>query len=330
MYALDELLAFDHVMRSGSLTRSARTLDLAKSTLSRRISQLERQLGQPLLRRQSNRLLPTEAGQLFHAYCRQILELAEQGRQALDELSEEVSGELRVATHNALARSWLSKSLAAFMDCHPGIRLTLQTSTTPPLSADTQAVTVWLGEVPGCELRQETLGWLGRGLYGHPDYFARCGEPRHPSELPRHAWIDLLGETEQGLTLTHPARGEFHFQPPDSRFRVDQHTLQGDAIARGHGLGMMPHWLATMRERAHPGSLVHCLPEWSATPVPVTLLYAFGPRPRRVTALLDCLHQSVPSEWRPAGPSQVRGASPAESCQLGVADTATNRCGFSP
>ena len=329
MYDLDELLAFDHVMRSGSLTRSARTLDLAKSTLSRRISQLERQLGQPLLRRQSNRLLPTEAGQLFHAYCRQILELAEQGRQALDELSEEVSGELHVATHNALARSWLSSSLAAFMDCHPSVRLTLQTRSMPPLSADSQALTVWLGEVPGCELRQEVLGWLGRGLYGHPDYFARRSEPQHPRELARHAWIDLLGETEQGLTLTHPARGEFHFQPPDSRFRVDQHTLHGDAIARGHGLGMMPHWLASMRERSHPGSLVRCLPEWSAAPVPVTLLYAFGPRPRRISALRDFLLQSTPPEWRPAELSHAHGASQSEPRQLGVADTATNRCGFS-
>ncbi|EWG99255.1 LysR family transcriptional regulator [Halomonas sp. BC04] len=330
MYDLDELLAFDHVMRSGSLTRSARTLDLAKSTLSRRISQLERQLGQPLLRRQSNRLLPTEAGQLFHAYCRQILELAEQGRQALDELSEEVSGELHVVTHNALARSWLSRLLAAFMDTHPGIRLTLQTCTTPPLSADSQALTVWLGEVPGGELRQEVLGWLDRGLYGHPDYFVRCGEPQHPRELTRHAWIDLLGETEQGLTLTHPAQGEFRFQPPNSRFRVDQHMLHGDAIARGHGLGMIPAWLATLREHAHPGSLVRCLPEWSAAPLPVTLLYAFGPRPRRVSALLDFLHQSAPAEWQPAEPSHVHGASPTEPRQLSVANTATNRCGFSP
>ncbi|EWG98870.1 LysR family transcriptional regulator [Halomonas sp. BC04] len=330
MYDLDELLAFDHVMRSGSLTRTARTLDLAKSTLSRRISQLERQLGQPLLRRQSNRLLPTEAGQLFHGYCHQILELAEQGRQALDELSDEVSGELHVVAHNALARSWLSRLLAAFMDGHPGIRLTLQTGNTPPLSADSQALTVWLGEVPGGELRQEVLGWLDRGLYGHPDYFTRYGDPQHPHELARHAWIDLLGETEQGLTLTHPAQGAFRFQPPNSRFRVDQHMLHGDAIARGHGLGMMPEWLATLRERAHPGSLVRCLPEWRAAPVPVTLLYAFGPRPRRVSALLDYLRQSTPPEWHPAGVSHAHGASPGAPHRLGVSETATSRCGFSP
>ncbi|WP_104203343.1 LysR family transcriptional regulator [Billgrantia saliphila] len=312
MYDLDELLAFDHVMRSGSLTRSAHALGLAKSTLSRRISQLERQLGQPLLRRQSNRLLPTEAGQLFLTYCQQILTLAEQGRQALDELSEEVCGELFVATHNALARSWLAARLAAFMEMHPGIRLTLQTPSAPPMAADSQAVTVWLGEVHGSELHQETLGWLSRGLYAHPDYLNRHGRPDHPRELGRHTWIDLLGETDQGLTLNHPQLGEYCFQPPDTRFRVDQQTLHGDAIARGHGLGIMPDWLAAARERAHPGSLVRCLPEWAAPALPVTLLYAYGPQPRRVSALLGFLRQTSPAEWIREIPAREK---PSKSAQ---------------
>ncbi len=316
MHDFDELVAFDHVMRSGSLTRSARALSLAKSTLSRRISQLERQLGQPLLRRQSNRLLPTEAGQLFHAYCRQILELAEQSQQALEELSEEVSGDLHVAAHNALARSWLASSLAQFMERHPDIHLTLQTCTTPPLAAESQSLTLWVGEVTGSELRQEVVGWLSRSLYGHPDYFARHGHPQHPRELARHAWIDLLGETEQGLLLRHPEQGEFGFQPPASRFRVDQQTLHGDAIARGHGLGVMPDWMADARERAHPGTLERCLAEWSAPPLPVVLLYPYGRRPRRLSALLAFLRQAAPAEWLPAheGDSSATRGEAAARC----------------
>ncbi|KAA0010359.1 LysR family transcriptional regulator [Billgrantia pellis] len=318
MHDFDELLAFDHVMRSGSLTRSARALNLAKSTLSRRISQLERQLGQTLLRRQSNRLLPTEAGQLFHSYCRQILELAEQGRQALEELSEEVSGELLVTTHNALARSWLASRLSTFMDMHPGIRLTLQVHGAPPMKADSQAVGIWLGEVLGSELHQETLGWLSCGLYAHPSYLVRHGAPQHPRELSRHAWIDLLGETEQGLTLSHPTQGEFRFQPPDSRFRVDQQMLHGDAISQGHGLGVMPDWLASARERAHPGSLVRCLPEWSASPLPVTLLYAYGPRPRRLSALLGFLRQATPAEWVRDAKENLEGSVPSSQVISGT------------
>lgn len=297
MHDFDELAAFDTVMTLGSLTQSARKLGLAKSTLSRRIAQLERRLGQSLLRRQSNRLLPTEAGELFHVYCRQILELAEQGRQALQELSEEVSGDVQLVTHYALARSWLAARLAEFMQRYPRILVTLKTCSAPPMDAENTGVTVWLGQVGETKLHQETLGWLSRGLYAHPDYLARRGQPQHPAELAQHAWIDLLGETDQGLTLIHPHQGEFCFQPPGSRLRVDQQILHVDAIADGHGLGIMPDWLAAERKRAHPDSLTRCLPEWSAPPVPVTLLYPYGPRPRRLSALLSFLQQRTPEEW---------------------------------
>ncbi|MCG6658810.1 LysR family transcriptional regulator [Halomonas campisalis] len=315
MYDLAELTSFAQVMQTGSLTRSAQQLGVAKSTLSRRIAQLENQLGQPLLRRQSNRLLPTEAGLMFHGYCLRILELAEQGQRALNELHQEISGELVVEAHNALARSWLASQLAAFMEAHPGIRLTLQTCHAPPDAPDSPVICLWLGAIPPSALRQETLTWLGRGLYGHPDYLARHGHPRHPEELSRHAWIDLLGETECGLTLSHPDEGDYHFQPPDSRFRVDQHMLHGDAIARGHGLGLMPHWLAAKREAAHPGSLHACLPDWQAPPIPVTLLHAYGQQPRKVSALLDHLRQTMPQEWQ----SSPRGGAPSRPPRLAPA-----------
>lgn len=324
MYDFDELAAFDTVMTLGSLTHSARKLGLAKSTLSRRITQLERRLGQPLLRRQSNRLLPTEAGQLFHAYCQQILETAEQGRQALEELSEEISGKLQVITHNALARSWLAPCLAEFMHHYSNVRVTLQTGSVSPVSLEGSSVAVWLGETSESGFRQDTLGWLSRGIYAHPDYLARHGRPQHPEALAQHAWIDLLGEAEHGLILAHRQQGEFCFQPPESRFSVDQQTLQGDAIALGHGIGIMPDWLAARRKRAHPGSLTRCLPEWSAPPLPVTLLYTYGPRPRRLSTLLAFLQQHTPEEWS-AAPEEPTPSHDTPH-QTAVANCATQRC----
>lgn len=299
MHDLDELAAFAAIMESGSLTRSARALGLAKSTLSRRISQLETRLGQPLLRRQANRLIPTEAGRLFHGYCREILALAERSQEALNELRREVSGELTLEVHHVLARSWLAPTMEAFMARHPGIQLALRTRDVPPATPDTHAVTLWVGEAPEIGLRRESLGRLTRGLYAHPDYLARHGAPTHPGDLARHAWIDLLGTTQDGLLLHHPEAGSHRFQPPRSRLQVDLPVLHVDAIARGQGLGVLPHWLADRREAHHPGQLVLCLPDWQPTSLPVTLHYAYGHQPRRVSALLDFLRGATPPAWRP-------------------------------
>lgn len=184
MHDFDELNAFAAVMESRSLTRSARELGLAKSTLSRRISQLEGRLGQPLLRRQANRLIPTDAGLVFHDYCRDLLALAERSRAALEALREDVSGELTLEAHCALARCWLAPVVTDFMTQHPDVALTLRTRETLPESPDSHGVHVWLGAVPDIGLRQESLGDLTRGLYAHPDYLARHGTPWHAPTPP--------------------------------------------------------------------------------------------------------------------------------------------------
>ncbi|ERS88482.1 LysR family transcriptional regulator [Halomonas sp. PBN3] len=300
MHDFDELAAFDAVMASGSLTRSARELGLAKSTLSRRISQLESRLGQTLLRRQANRLIPTEAGLLFHDYCREMLRLASRSREALADLAEAVRGRITLAVHSSLARSWAAGVAEDFLARHPEVELTLQAREQAVCSPESQCVQVWLGEVPTeASLRSEPLGRLARHLYASPDYLARHGAPAHPEALAHHAWIDLLGTTHAGLTLHRSDQSAFCFRPPRSRLRVDLPVLHVDAIARGQGIGVLPEWIVAAREAHHPGELVACLPAWRPTPLAVTLLYPYGQRPRRVDALLDCLRRAVPEAWRP-------------------------------
>ncbi|QJQ95891.1 MULTISPECIES: LysR family transcriptional regulator [Halomonadaceae] len=298
MHDLDELAAFVAVMESGSLTQSARTLGVAKSTLSRRINQLESRLSQPLLRRQANRLIPTEAGTLFHAYSQQILRLAEQAQQALEALREEVSGELIVYTHEGFARGWLASQMEAFAERYPGIRLTLRTQLSPPQRPEDAPLCLWLGPPPECGLRQENLGIMRRGLYAHPAYLARYGTPTHPRQLADHAWVDLIREGEDGVFLQHADEGEYHLIPPRTWLSVDQHALHIDAIARGKGIGIMPHWMAQQRLKHHPDTLTRCLEAWHPAPLPVTLLYAFGRQPCKVSTLLKHLRQSIPDAWR--------------------------------
>ncbi|BES69132.1 LysR family transcriptional regulator [Marinobacter nanhaiticus D15-8W] len=297
MYDLKELEAFASVIRSGSLTASARDLNLPKSTLSRRIRQLETSLGQSLLRRESNRLIPTEAGHVFYRYCHEILALASRGQEALDELREQISGELTLRAHGAFSRGWFTRQVESFMSEHPGIRVVLQTQVTAPTQAQSEGICLWLGEMEDCGMRQELLGSLTQGIYGQPEYLARRGRPEHPQALGAHAWVDLLGTSGDGVVLQHPREGVYPLSPPASYLKVDQLTLQGDAIARGRGLGLMPHWLADLRAQAHPGTLELCLPEWHGPALPIWLVYPHGHLPRRTRAFISYLRKSVPVAW---------------------------------
>ncbi|MGO3057899.1 LysR family transcriptional regulator [Halomonas sp. AOP43-A1-21] len=298
MYDFDELAAFADVMATGSLTRSAQKLGLAKSTLSRRISQLETRLNQPLLRRQANRLIPTEAGLLFHTYCTELLTMANHSQEALAELREEISGLVTLEAHGALARSWMSETVNAFLNRYPKVELALHTRETPPSKMHSNSVHVWLGHTHECGLNQERLGHLARGLYASPRYLAGACALTRPDELEHHAWVDLLDSAPNGLLLGHSEHGEYLFTPPHSRLRVDLTALHIDAIASGQGIGLLPHWLVERREQHHPGDLINCLPGWEPAPLPVTLLYAYGYQSRRINALLEFLREYTPKQWR--------------------------------
>ena len=301
MYDLQELEAFVSVVRSGSLTASTRDLGLPKSTLSRRIRQLEQTVGQPLLLRQSRKIVPNEAGRVFYRYSNDVLELTAQGREALDELKEEVTGKLVLQCHESFVRGWFSRVVEAFMAEHGDLQVMIQTQREVPDNLE-DGVCLWLGLVGETALRQETLGGLSQGIYGSPDYFRKNGMPSTPGDLADHPWVDLLGDTQGGLLLRNPRQGTYPVATPARRLTVDQSCVQGDAIAAGRGLGLMPHWLVERRMQAHPGSFQCCLPDWQGPELPVTLLYPHGHLPRRVRAFLAHVRGSVPEAWvEPAG-----------------------------
>ena len=305
MYDLKELQAFTSVVRTGSLTVSCRELALPKSTLSRRIRQLEEAVGQPLLLRQSKRIFPNDAGRLFYQYCQEILALIAQGHEALDELREGVTGVLELRCHEAFIRGWFSGTVESFMEEHEGLEVSIRTQQQPP-DAMRDAICIWLGKIPDGNFRCEVLGYLTQGVYGSPAYFRNRNCPQSPSELGQHIWIDMLGGDEQGVELRHSVLGSCPIRPRAGRFSVDQYCVQGDAIAAGRGVGLIPHWLAERRLAAHPGQLKHCMTEWQGPVLPVALLYPHGILPRRSRMFVQHLRASIPSEWRlAAGPSRA-------------------------
>lgn len=309
MYDLKELEVFVSVVKTGSLTASTRELNLPKSTLSRKIRNLEEVVGQPLLRRESRRVIPNEAGRMFYRYCTEILDLAFRGREALDELKEEVSGKLVLCCHESLVRGWFSQVVESFMARYDGLSVSVQTQRNIPETMS-DGVCVWVGSPGDTVLRQKPLGHLSQGVYGSPEYFARYGHPKAPGDLKSHVWVDMLGTDSGGLILQHPSEGVYPLSPPKRAFTVDQFSVQGDAIADGRGLGLMPHWLVERRLSAHPGTLESCLPDWQGPVLPVSLLCPHGVLPRRIRAFINHVTSAVPTNWQEPRRMRVPAAVP--------------------
>lgn len=289
MYDLNEVKTFVSVMETGSLKDSAHKLGVSKSTLSRRISNLENALNQPLLRRQANRLIANEAGLKFLPFARKMLNVADEGHKAVEELKEEVSGSLVVYVHTTLVRGWFSALMFDFLEEFPQVNIDVRTGNQLSQEIKSNDVCVWVGEPANDQLRSERIGQLSQGLYASADYLERTGMLSHPSELSQYAWVDTLKSEQNSIVLEHETQGDVSFDLPKSRLTVDQYILHAEAIIRGKGVGLLPHYFAEKHLARHPEVFVSCLPEWKGKSQPVYLQYPFGHLPRKMQTLIQYL-----------------------------------------
>lgn len=122
---LSLLLAFDAVMRNGSVTGAAQDLALTQSTVSRLIQTLEAQLGQDLFRRHRKRLIPTEAAKRYFREIANALDIVQRASMSL--IANPEGGSLSLAVLPTFGTRWLAPRLPGFLSANPGVSVNLAT-----------------------------------------------------------------------------------------------------------------------------------------------------------------------------------------------------------
>ena len=123
MIDYNEMAIFAKVVDAGSYTRAADKLGLPKSTVSRKISQLEERLGVRLLHRTTRAIKPTETGRAYYLHCAQIVAEAEEAQRAIHQFQSEPSGALRVTAPVVFGAGFLVDIVQAFLDRYPQVRM---------------------------------------------------------------------------------------------------------------------------------------------------------------------------------------------------------------
>ena len=118
---IDQLLAFERIVREGSFSRAARQLDITQPTISARIQALEQEIGGPLLVRGGRHLALTERGESFLTYVQRALEVLNEGIEAARLSEEGQRGRITVGTLQSLAGGFLAETILQFHDTHPQV-----------------------------------------------------------------------------------------------------------------------------------------------------------------------------------------------------------------
>lgn len=246
----DDLRIFLAIARSDHIAGAARLLQLDQSTVSRRIAQMEADLGLRLVERKRERLYLTEFGRNI---LRHVETIDSQVSQVLDLSRGEVEGAsplIRISTYEGLSTFYLAERLAAFQLTQPPMRLEIVTQLRPVNVAIRDSdLFVSFYEPEGRGLHKEQLGTITVHLFASQRYLDSEGTPKNRTDLARHRFVSFIPD----LLSVESAR--FLDEVVEGHRDVLNSTSMGTqmaAVAAGAGIVMLPVFAARTDRRLVP------------------------------------------------------------------------------
>ena len=287
---LSGMRVFLAAARLGSFSKAGRQLQLAPSSVSRQISQLEDSLGARLFTRTTRNLTLTGAGELLATHAQRILSELDEVRDAVRDFDALPRGVLRTTAPVAFGRVHVAPAILAFLQRYPEISVEFgHTDRMVDLIEEGIDVAIRIGRLPDSSLVARRLAPMRRRIYAAPEYLERHGRPNVPQDLER---LDCLTFrlNEAGAIWRHGA-DEWQLEGPAGTFEVPVRgplkASSADVLVRaavaGFGLILVLDWLVDHHVAA--GRLVSVLDDYKvAHQAGEGAIYAVYPFGRYVSA----------------------------------------------
>ena len=289
MKFLNDMALFVEVVKAMSFRRAGEAIGIPNSTLSRRISALEKAIGLRLLHRTTRKIELTEAGQIYFERCKRIVQEARLAHEQLGEMLAQPSGVLRASLPVDFANIYLAPLIAEFARRYPGISFEFDlTPRRVDLVAEPIDVAIRMGESEDSTLISRQLGQLRRSLYASPRYLETSGEPALPADLAQHECLSLL---KGGAIWTLHNETEEVDITIGGRFRVNSVGMIRRLATLDLGIAVLPEEIAA--EDLANGRLRRVLPQWRATPIAVHAITETRLLPAKTQRFIEFLRERL-------------------------------------
>lgn len=297
-FDLNEMAIFVRVVESGSFTGAAKALGLPKSTVSRKITQLEERLGVRLIQRTTRSLSLTDSGSAYHEHCARILADIETANLAVAEMQNTPSGTLRITAAVLFGSTVLPSLIARYMALHPQINIELMLSDDVlDLVQEGIDVAFRIGDLEDSSLIGRDLGHASSIICASPEYLAQHGKPTHPDQLSEHQIITTYGWLQWSLKSPDNEEVSINVKP---RLKVnDISSLYRLAL---EGIGIAPLPLIIAAQAVKNKQLIPIMCDWPFETHSVSALYASN---RHMSAKVRSFVDFVIENVRPNPPWQI-------------------------
>jgi DNA-binding transcriptional LysR family regulator len=303
MTDLNALVVFAKVVEAKSFSEAARRLGMPVSTVSRRISELEDQLGVRLLDRSTRNLRLTELGSEVLEHAQRSADASDAVQNIVSNRQSSVSGALRLSAPPNISDTLLSPLVTAFQASYPNVRVQILIAERYiDHIGDGVDIALRLGALKDSSLVAKKILTYRHQLVASPAYLKSCKRPETPQDLIGHRLIAFsYWRPESRWTFVHVnGRDEetVTFQP---HLSMNDFAGLTPALLAGLGIGDLPP--VVQPEFMRDGRLVEVMPDWRFRAQDLSLVHLGSrnmPRPARLftefaAKMVPTLFQNLPT-----------------------------------
>ncbi|MGH8031236.1 MAG: LysR substrate-binding domain-containing protein [Luteimonas sp.] len=287
---LNDTLIFVKVVEHGSFIAAAKSLRLPKTTVSRKVQDLETRLGAQLLHRTTRKLGLTEAGNIYYEHCQRIARVLDEAESAVGQLQGGPRGWLRFTAPYSMGITWIAPLLGEFHALHPEVRVEMLLNNEPVDLIEREIdVALRIGDLPDSNLVARRLALFRTQVYASPQYIARHGEPLHPHDLLHHRTLAMhkARRNDQFFWTLSDGESSHDYRIDPVLVANDYGALSGALIC---GEGLLLGSDVTVKAHAELGHVQRVLAGWTGPDYALNAVFPRGQTTSpKVRAFVDFL-----------------------------------------
>lgn len=296
---LDDFYCFALVVEHGGFSAAERATDIPKSKLSRRVYQLEENLGVRLIQRSSRHFAVTDIGMNIYQHAQVMINAAQAAHDLVDHLSVQPRGVIKVSLPVSVAQNELAKILPEFLKRYPEIKVQLFVSNRR-VDIINEGIDVALrvrsnlDDDPNLVIRQ--FQHIEQHLFASQAYLNQYGMLSTPDDLSQHRILSMVEDHLDQHMILHDAQDQQIKVKVSPTVMGSDLSLLAQLVSQNCGLALLPDTVAN--DYLKTGQIVRVLPEWKA---PHGVLHAVYPSRRGllpavrvfIDYLVECLSKKT-------------------------------------
>ena len=286
MGQLEDMQVFIRVVEAGGIGRAAEQLGIAKSAVSRRLSELEQRLGTRLINRTTRTTSLTDAGSSYYQQVVKIIDQVDEINSELQDAECALSGTIRLAVPLSFGLLHLGPAIDLFIRQHPQLTIHMDFSDRQvDIVEEGFDLALRIADLKDSSNQARKICFVKHILVASPKYLQEMGRPGQPPDLMEHQILKYAGNNNSQWHITD-ADGKLHSLNLPAKVIANNGDFLLQMACAGHGIVMIPTFIAW--KALASGNLTEVLADCS---VPGLNAYFIYPRNRylslRVRRLID-------------------------------------------